>query len=335
MNQIAANATTSAQVADSPEALQTPHVRFVDKLRIVAACAVAVWLMRAVGWYVIAPADPDMGLTFVLNDQPLVSAWIGILLLSLVASVLGTAISGKRLPEAGMLVGCVGLAALVARGGTMQDVLGYQAGTEEATRQKLMLRMCVDTGLWAAIFVANWLAVTAAYRWLWKAPFHFQLSAGASTAPSGDAKSKTGANHARTGWLATGATVIAGLFLMNAALGRTAVSPVLRGQTIGALVLGFMLIVMAVRYFVAVHDSRWYVAAPLLVALAAYVLGYFNADMGRLDVSFRPFRDLATTPPHMLARALPVEYLALGVIGAILGFWSGEKIEEVAELEHA
>jgi hypothetical protein len=333
MNQMASNVAESAHTAAAPEsgeAVPTPHVRFVDKLRIVAGCAVAVWLMRTVGWYVISPADSEMGLTFLLNDQPLISAWIGILLLSLVSSVLGTVISGRRLPEAGMLVGCVGLAALVARGGTMQDVLAYHAGTDEASRQKLMLLMMVDTGLWAAILVANWLAVTAAFRWLWKAPFHFQLTGGQSSAKPSDGKAPDTAEHARAGWLASGATAIAALFLMYTAFGRQAEAPVLRGQIFGALFLGFWVIVMAVRYFVAIHDSRWYAAAPLLVALAAFALGYFNADM---SWALPPFRELASTPPHMLARALPVEYLTVGLAGAIMGFWSGEKIEEVADLE--
>lgn len=328
MNQVLTNTASPAREAESAESgedVPTPHVRFVDKLRIVAACAVAVWLMRYVGWYVIAPADPEMGLTFVLNEQPPAGAWIGVLLLSLVCSVLGTAISGKRLPEAGMLVGCVGLAALAARAGTMQEVLAYHAGTEEASRQRLMLLMMVDTALWAAILLVNWLAVTAAYRWLWRAPFHYPLT-NASTSD----KPSSGSAGTRPGWLATGATVIAALFLMNTAFGRTAVTPILRGQVFAALVLGFWVIVIGVRYFVAIHDSRWYAVAPLLVALGAYALGYFNTDLSWTEQSYQ---ELATTPPHMLVRALPVEYLTLGLAGTIMGFWSGEKIEEVAELE--
>ena len=42
---------------------------------------------------------------------------------------------------------------------------------------------------------------------------------------------------------------------------------------------------------------------------------------------------LATTPPHALVRPLPVEFLAAGLAGAIMGYWSGGKVELVAEQE--
>ncbi len=306
-----------------------PRVRFVDKLRIVAGCVVAIGLMRYLGWMVAGPKDPEMGLTLAVGTGIDIGSWVAILVLSLVSSVLGTAISGRRLREAGLLVGCVGLAAMAQRAGTMQDVLGYHAGIEESSRQALMIRLLLDTALWGAILVANWLAVMFVYGWLW-------LPGGGEAAIKNEAPSPAANGEgAKPGWMATGATTIAALFMLNATLSRTDVTPILRGQTIGVLILGMMLLVMLVRYFVGVHESRWYLGAPLFVAVVAYVMGYVNADMTWTQGEVLHFRHLATTPPHTLARVLPVEYVSMATIGVILGFWSGEKIEEVAESELA
>ena len=88
---------------------------------------------------------------------------------------------------------------------------------------------------------------------------------------------------------------------------------------------------MAARYFTGIDDARWYVLSALAVALIGYLLGYINGDMDwAAKIGGKFYAELGTTPPHALARPLPIEYMAVGVAAALIGFWSGEKIEHVA-----
>ena len=111
-------------------------------------------------------------------------------------------------------------------------------------------------------------------------------------------------------------------------IGRTPVAQIARGQVIASVAAGLFLGAMGARYFTSVADARWYALAVPAVALTAYLLGYLNAGMAWTQGSgYQPFAGLATTPPHDLARALPIEYLGVGVSAALAGFWSGEKIQ--------
>ena len=116
-------------------------------------------------------------------------------------------------------------------------------------------------------------------------------------------------------------------------IARTPVATIARGQVIASVAGGLYLGVLAARYFTGINNTRWYVLAVPVVALVGYLLGFLQADLSWAKGALAPYARLATTPSHALARPLPIEYIAVGVAGAIAGLWSGEKIEHVTKQE--
>ncbi|MBP7934168.1 MAG: hypothetical protein KA354_05915 [Phycisphaerae bacterium] len=315
--------------------VSTGPLKFLEKVRIVAAAGVAVVLMTTIGWMAASPVDPDMAVSYTTGGRAIWTVWPAMLALTVVASLLGTVIAGPRLPESGLLAASVGLVALAIRGGSMQAVLGYHAGTEEATRKALMVNMEIDALLWAVILVGSWKAVSMVWCWLW---VEQQAEvAGSSGVPlAKDPKRAPGAangGRSRAAWAGWAVTAVLGLFIIWVTIARTPVATVARGQVIASVAGGLFLAAMAARYFTGVDDVRGYLLAPLIVALVGYLLGYLQADMSWTREGSGAYALLATTPPHALARPLPLEYVAGGLVGSIVGYWSGGKVELVAEQE--
>lgn len=312
-------------------AVQVPiaPLGFVDKLRVVIASLAAIVLMTTVGWTVARPLDPEMGVLLVTHWGGVLGVWPAMIALSAVAAALGTAISGRRLPEAGVFAAAVGLVGLALQGGSMQEVLAYVGSNDAAGRRALMVRLTADTLLWSAVLAVAWMVVLIVRRWLWPndAP-----TTGIAAKPSG--KSPTTPVREQPGWAVLAVTGLVAVFFIYLTIARTPVAEVARKQVIASVATGFYLGAMAARYFLGGTRAEWYVLAAPAGALLAYLVGYLNAGMGWTQGTiWQPYADLATTPPHNVVRPLPVEYVAVGVAAALAGFWSGEKIEHVADQE--
>ena len=197
----------------------------MEKARIVAAMVVAVVLMTTIGWMVASPVDPDMAVSFTTGGRALWTAFPAMLALTVVASLLGTVIAGPRLPESGMLAASVGLVGLALRGGSMQDVLGYCAGTDEASRKALMVRMEMDVVLWAAALVVSWMAVSLAWKWLWVEQPDVAAELPGEVPAKRDKKASAAAEAGgpRAAWAGWAVTTVLGLFIIWITVARTPV----------------------------------------------------------------------------------------------------------------
>ncbi|HSW44363.1 MAG TPA: hypothetical protein VLM89_02205 [Phycisphaerae bacterium] len=305
-------------------------VGFFDKLRVLAAAGVAVVLIGHVGWMAVLPADPDLAITFTTSGRSLLAMWPTLLVLTMVSAAVGSAIAGPRLPEAGLLAAGVGLVGLAIRGGSMQTLLIYIADSTTADRRYLMVLMVVDTVLWAALLGVAWLVVLAVGRWLWNSQTEQPVASAGKPAPG---KSKSLTDLLGGGSLALAVVAIVALLVIWMTVARTPVANIARGQVIASVFFGLYLGAMAARYFTGVEQVRYYLAAPPVVAVAGYLLGYLQANMGWAKGAWAAYAALATTPPHALARPLPIEYIAVGLVGVIVGYWSGRKIEHAVVQE--
>lgn len=305
---------------------------FIDKLRVIVACAAAVILLSTVGWMVAEPPDPSLGVMLAAYWQKVLAVWPALLVLTAVAGVIGTVIAPRRLAEGGVFAAAIGLAGMALKGGSMQSVLGYMAAPDPGSRRALMATLAFDTLLWTATLTAAWMAVALVRRWLWAdEELYYPLpGAPASTAPA----PATAKPAAASGWPALVITGLIAVFFIWLTIARTPVATIARGQVYASIATGFYLGAMAARYFATVTRAHWYLLAVPAVALLGYLIGYLNSGMGWAEGSaYQPYISLATTPPHALVRPLPIEYLALGVAGTLAGFWSGEKVEHVVEQE--
>jgi len=315
---------------------------YIDKGRVLLACVVAIVLLRSVGWMVAQPADPDLAISFTNGDGTPLRAWPALAVLTVVAAALGGAITGRRLPEAGVFAAGVGLAALAIRGGSMEAMLCYETTADVATRRALMGAMALDCLLWTVLMGITWVANTLVWRWLWPEP------AVAEADDDGAGQAGTGGNQAKknvdavksanfwAGWPALAITGVIGALVIWMTIARTPVATIARGQVIASVTAALYLGAMGARYFTGINDARWYVLAAPAVALIGYLLGYVSADMSwAVSGGYKFYAELATTPAHAMARPLPIEYLAIGVAAALMGFWSGEKIEHAAAHEES
>jgi hypothetical protein len=308
---------------------------FIEKSRVAAAVAAAALILYTIGWMVAEPVDPNLAVTFVRSGRAIPAIWPALAALAVVASMIATVVAGPRLPQAGVFAGAIGLGALSLRGGSMQIMLANEGATSQATRQAFMRAMAIDAALWAAIMVAVWIAVAWAYRWV-----YLNGNAGSPAGVPQPEANAAGAKNAGKampfGWPALVVTGVIGVFVVWLTDAREPVASVLRKQTIASVAAGLYLGAMAGRYFTGIKDVRWYVLAVPAVAFVAYLVSYLSSDMSWAQGSrYQYYIYLATTPPHDLARPLPIEYIAVGTAAAIAGYWGGDKMEQVASQEAA
>ncbi len=304
---------------------------FLDKLRVLLAAGVAIVLLTYMGWMIARPTDPEMAVTLTRGGRSLFATWPALLVLTVVASAVGSAISGPRLPEAGMFAAAVGLAGLSLHGGSAETLLVYVGGPDVTGRRSLMFFMAVDALLWAALMAVAWSATLIVSRWLWGPP---PVSVPVPPAKKNvSVKADSVVEMIGGGTLALAITTVFSLFFIWMTIARTPVAIIARGQVIASVFFGLYLGAMLARYFTGLDQVRYYMIAPLIVALIGFVLGYLQVNMSWADGALADYAKLATTPPHALARPLPIEYVAVGLAGTITGFWSGEKVEHVAEQE--
>lgn len=335
-HRLASSAMTAAELT-VPDRLNV-----YDKLRILGACVLAAVFMRTVGWMVAQPLDPREAILLAMNERGFFAAALAalpiLLLLTAVVTALGTVIVGRVVPEAGVFVAGIGLAALALRGGSIHVLLAYYLdarGDEPARllsqladeRRSLMVRLAMDCLLWSAVMAVSWGVMSAVRKWLWTDE---------SPQPaSGSASKRTAVEPAgKPGWMALAITgVVAGLVIWLT-IARTPVAVVARGQVIAAVAAGLFAGAYAARYYTGVADARWYLLAPPAVGLVAYLLGYLNAEMRWAPGEYRYYALLPTTPPHNLVRALPIEYIAVGVSATLAGYWFGQRTDQPDGQEH-
>ncbi len=306
---------------------------FLEKVRVVVACAVAVLLLWTIGWRIAEPADPQMALTLSSNWARILAVWPTLLVLTLVSAGVGTILIGRRLPEAGVLAASIGLTALALCGGSMQALLAYRTIPETASRRALMLAMGFDAILWTAALAAAWVVGVLIRRWLW--PDASRVAVAPAPPVTSKGKAVAAAPQEKAGWPALAVCTVVGMLVIWSTISRTQVANIARGQVIASVGGGLFVGALAARYFTGRSDPKWYALAAPVSALLSYMLGYLSSDMEWAQGSiYQPYAYLSTTPPHDLVRALPVEYVAVGVAGALLGFWwAGHLLDESRQQE--
>jgi hypothetical protein len=217
----------------------------------------------------------------------------------------------------------------------MQELLGYYAAAAPGPRRSLMFYMLLDCVLWTGIMAAGWVTMTAVRRWLWgEAVDTRRLPLPSSPNAKGAPPAPPETTSGKAGWAAFAITTVIGVIVIWATISRTPVANVAQKQVIASVCGGLFLGAMAARYYTQVLDVTPYVLAAPAVGIIGLILGYLGADMGWAEgTPYKPYAALATTPPHDLARALPVVYIAVGVTGALLGYWAGDRVEHVTEEE--
>jgi hypothetical protein len=258
--------------------------------------------------------------------------WVG-LLLSVVTASLAELLSVGRLPNIGLFSAAFGLVVLSMRGGDMRDlllVISHKGGSANAT---LYYTLAAEAGVWAMVLAAAYVTSAWLRRWLSangraEGPAAQPVSA---TRQSVDGVRTPGAvlpldESASAGeivrnvsaMLAVGALAMLLIQMMAA---DSPVGAIRTGQVFFSVGAGFFLASwLATQVFPDVPIG-WLIAAVPAAAMVGCVLAANGT--GFTGAGLQGYNDVTTVPANAFTRALPIEHVAVGVLGVLMGSRSG------------
>ncbi len=307
-----------------------------DRLRTWASLALAAGLFATVGWAAMQPSDPLGAMSFVGHHRPIQTLAVG-LALAVVAALLGEMLAGSRIAHFGVFTACFGLSALSLRGGSMRDLLLRFDTTDNAVSSRLHMHLAGEALLWSAVVLVSCLASAWIVRWLRTDGDRRPDTVGA-TGGGGSRKPVDGvrptrskptapprssrAAHLRDGLGALVAVTALAMLVIRVTAAGSPVDPIRTGQVFFSVGAGFLVATwLAVQIFPNATFA-WIVPAVPVVAIAGYLAATSSAGFSD---DFLPYNDVLAIPPNAFSRALPVEHVAAGILGLLLGLWSGRK----------
>jgi hypothetical protein len=284
------------------------------KLRIAIVSAVGMWQIGMLAWPMVAPAEP-FGVVSIITGA--ISAGDAITL-SAMAFGIGLVCYFLSWPygsRIGILAAPAGLAIWAARSGDMGTLM--QLNTSIVRREQIFSTLCWEPLLWLAIVAAGFFGVFVASH----------IIRPADTTP----KTTTAGKPQKSGFgdivyavvAVIGSAVVAQFFIgifardftiLDAASGSVVAQPAI-GQIIFAVVAAFIIAGFLIKKVLDL-DYLWPIISSCLVT--PFAIGTY----GKHEVieSFAG-RWPAVFFPNSVLAVLPIQVVAFGSIGAVIGYW--------------
>ncbi|HRX83496.1 MAG TPA: hypothetical protein P5572_00590 [Phycisphaerae bacterium] len=308
------------------------RLSLVDKILLVAALAITVALFLTIGWMAIAPDDPQGAVSLVTHSGSVLMV-LEAGLLAAVTAALATVMIGNKLPDVGVLAAAVGFAFVSLQGGTAEYLLIAATGGDSGTERGLAAKLAVESVVWFALLVVAMLVAGAVTRWCSSA---LQRVAGLGEPGSTGAgledlaitecpglarlivpanvKPQDSANR-WNGVRTTAVMVFAGLVLYSILVSGTSPHMIRHGQTCFAVFAAFYLGGWVARRWFPTRTAFWGILAVPITLLLGYGWTVFaGRAAGR-------YTHLANIPGSDFLRALPLTFVSVGTIAAILAHW--------------
>jgi hypothetical protein len=302
----------------APEAFWGTVLR---RLRYAAAIALSALLFGTLGWWAAAPPAPLASVS--LTVWPAHSALVAVLVLAailLVATALGSLLCHPDSPHQGLWCALLGAIALSARGGTSFTLIRFaQDGGPDryAAFCRLLAFECVH---WTVLFlIAETFSRFLHDRFLANSRWLTRISPEAAARLVGNANLSTlPRTPSKLDVPARVAAILA--FAMNMVLGALFLFVLLQSQAKGQVVAACFFSFLASTFLTAI-------TLPNVSALVLFLSVPATAAAGYLLASGYP--GLAAPggyPGHpglFFPRALPIDFFAAGIPGAITGYYLG------------
>ncbi len=282
------------------------ELTWINKVRIAAVGALGVVVIGILAWPLAAPADPLLPVRAASIGTP------GTLLLLVLAVAIGFAgyfIAWPHGREIGILGVPLGLAVWAGRSGPMRALT--QAWQEPAERALLAQSLRFEPFYWLLIAGAGFVGVLLAQRLrpTPKTPAH-----------DGSAANRPGANAYLNGSIALVVAVLVaqffvGVFAQNLSLPDHVAAQPAVGQIVFAVTAAFAVAAFVVKKFL---DLSYLLPAAASLFVVAFVqVVYYRAE------TIERFAQMYPAPffPHSLLAIVPVQLVALGTLGSVLGYW--------------
>lgn len=283
------------------------ELTWANKGRIAAVAALGIIVIGFLAWPLAAPEDP---LAPVRSSSFSFLGTLILLTLAFAVGFVGYFASWPHGREIGILAVPFGLAAWLIRSGPMQTL--RQAYTTAETRQALLDSLRFEPVFWLIVVITGFAGVLVAQ--------HLRPGSGTPVTLS-RAKSYLRPNLALAGAAALliGALVahfFIGVFAQDlSASYPSAVTQPAIGQIAMAGIAAFAVAGFLVKKLFDL-SYIWATVAAALVIPFSYVL-HSRSDTVEKFAEMRP----ATFYPHAVFAISPLQMIALGALGAVLGYW--------------
>jgi hypothetical protein len=295
---------------------------FLRRVRYTAAIVISGFLFWYIGWHLVAPPPEMSGISLIFwtNSSGLFVA-LGLVVLIMVVTAICTLLVHPDSPHMGLFCALAGLGALSIRGGTSNLLIAMAQVGGADKYANCCLGLAVECVQWAILFlIAEMFARTlhdrffANIHWLTRSgPGHTtevlskfaatRAALGVSLAVSQALKTTTMRRRIASPLAIAGSGLIAYILLY------VVLQSPMKGQVFFACFVAFFgSTALAFLAFPRVPAIAFFLAVPLTAAV-----GYF---LGRNDLGMYPGYGGA-----FITRALPIDFIAAGIPGAILGYY--------------
>lgn len=325
----------------SSHSLHLPvRLRYSDKALLTLAIGFSVALFLTVGQVVLTPRDPLGAISVLTHAHPVLMLLECAGLIAVTAAV-GTLLIGSRLPDVGLFCAALGLAIAVIQKDTAAYLLVAADGSSD---RSVAMGMAIESVLWSALFLAailvsGWVMVfcgrsgsagvgiggegsgdthaAGGDHLLVDRRFSVNDMAAAELGRLSKSMGITPGSGFDFGQMKITLLVAACATLLFAVLASGSSPRIIQhGQTCFALFAAFYLAVWIVKTFgLSPASPLTVLAAAPLSAIFGYVWAMVQpGGAGR-------FAHLSHIPSSVFLRALPLTYVSVGVIGALIGYW--------------
>jgi len=295
------------------------ELTWINKLRIAAVAALGMVVIGILAWPLAAPAAPLL---------PVRAAAIGfsgtlfLLVLAVAIGFVGYFIAWPHGREIGILGVPFGLTVWAGRSGPMRALTQIWDTTAERTMLVHSLRL--EPVYWMLLVAAGFAGVLLAQR-LRQAPQCTILDAESAPPPKGPASAQSFASRSSNNiytnaLVALGLSTVAaeffmGVFVQNLAMSHNIPAQPAVGQIFFGVIAAFAIAGFVVKHFL---DLSYIVPslASLFVIALSQVAHYRGETIQRFAETYP-----ATFFPHSVLAIVPVQLVALGTLGSVLGFW--------------
>lgn len=227
-----------------------------------------------------------------------------------VGAIVGQLLAGRWWLFAGLFAAAAGWAALSARGGPSRYV--YFHAADAGTGRGVFVMLAVEQLILSAVVGSIWYTLVRRAERITAAK---EAAADEKVDPDLLSGKLTGARLQAVGLQAAIMAFAVMIFIQSDSK---------QGVMVGVLVASFIGTSLAEYWFKDEKAGPWYWAGPLLVGAVGYLLNQFTASgdliaAGQLRGTFAA-----------LARPLPLDYVGMGTVGALLGYWIGADHPELA-----
>ncbi len=301
---------------------------FLRRTRYLFAIAVSALLFWYLGWHLVAPPAELSGISLLIwtNSSGLFVA-IGLVCLIMLVSAIGTLLVHPDSPHMGLFCALVGLAGLSIRGGTSGMIMRFAQGDLTPKNldhySSISLALAVECVQWAILVLIAEMFVRMLHDRFF-ANTHWLSRSGPGATEQ--AIRKFGATRG-----ALGISLAVSQFIGTAKFRRRIASPLaILTSGVIAYVLLYVLLQSAQKgqVFFACYLTFFlstlltYVAFPRVPAVVFFLTVPATAAVAY----FLGRHDMGTYPGYggaFVTRALPIDFIATGIPGAILGYYAG------------